>query len=45
MLQTHLLERHLDAEEFYAKRDFKPIVILKSEYKAVLMFFGLMGFA
>ena len=39
------VDAYLDAEEFYAKCDFKPLVIPEPEDETVLMFFDLMGIA
>ena len=38
-------DAYLDAEEFYAKCDFNPLVIPDPEDETVLMFFDLMGIA
>lgn len=37
------VDAYMDAKEFYAKCDFKPLVIPEQEDETVLMFFDLMG--
>ena len=39
------VDAYLDAEEFYAKCDFSPLVIPEPEDETVLMYFDLMGIA
>lgn len=39
------VDAYMDAKEFYAKCDFKPLVIPEQEDETVLMFFDLMGMA
>ena len=39
------VDAYLDAEEFYSKCDFNPLVIPEPEDETILMFFDLMGIA